>query len=76
MSYECGVFPRLACTQYKHSTPEACAEHEERCLADAILVAAHGMTREERETLFRLLREDFCVHCGTARLPCHCENDE
>ncbi|MEY4376768.1 MAG: hypothetical protein RJB26_1318 [Pseudomonadota bacterium] len=38
----------------------------------AILDQLHALTDDQRADLFR----EFCVHCGSADLPCYCMRDD
>lgn len=45
-------------------------------ICDALIEAMADIEDSERVEIFDKLRDEFCRHCGTEHLPCHCWNDE
>lgn len=41
-----------------------------------VTLGSDDPTNQLRVGFINTCRKSFCLHCGSLKLPCHCENDE
>lgn len=45
-------------------------------LANSMIVILEQLDAEQRLWILDKILENFCIHCGTDKMPCYCWNDE